>query len=118
MADELIDDAQVLAWLKGCVERAGGTGKLAKRAGVSKALVSQMLGGKPITGKVAEHVGLKRVYRYELNRVVPGTLQEQYGKQRAAWVEQNPIIEAEELNRRLEEQARLREEAERTSEGS
>lgn len=90
----ILTEEQARQHLHAACIREGGANKLAKRAGVSAAFVSQMLSGKRlITGKVATYLGLKKVNRYELTRVISGPQQERYEKQREAWREQNPIID-------------------------
>lgn len=103
MADLVIDDKKAQEWLQGHVERAGGASAFAQRVGVSLPCVSAMTNGKkPITGKVAKAIGLKRVNYYELTKVVASPEQERYENSRAAWREHHPIITAEELEARRE----------------
>lgn len=98
MAVDLITEEEARAWLRKAVEAAGGVSHFAKRAGVSKGYVSRLMNSQEtITGKVASVLGLKKVYRYELTLVVPGTLQEQYMKQRAAWRRTHPDVTREEI---------------------
>lgn len=109
MADLVIDDKAAQEWLRGHIERAGGLTDFCWKHDVTLPHVSQMANGKkPITGKVARVIGLKRVNYYELTKVVASPEQERYENSRREWLEQNPIITAEELEQRraaLEEQA-------------
>lgn len=89
MAIEVLSEEQARAWLALRCQQLGGVGKLAKRAGVSKAFVSQLLHGKPISGRIATFLGLKKVNAYELTRVIPGPEQERYENERRNWREQN-----------------------------
>jgi plasmid maintenance system antidote protein VapI len=83
---EMVTEERAIAWLKRRIELAGGPAKLAQALGVSRPLISMMASGrKPITGKVAKHLGLARVNAYELTLVVPSTLQEHYENQRRMW---------------------------------
>jgi plasmid maintenance system antidote protein VapI len=86
---EFITEAQARDWLRKRIALAGGPSKLAQALGVSRPLISMMLSGaKPITGKVAKHLGLEKVTAYELTLVVPSTLQEQYENERRKWNEE------------------------------
>lgn len=102
-AIDLITEEEARAWLRRAVAAAGGVSHFAKRAGVSKGYVSRLMNSQEtITGKVAAILGLRKVYRYELTMVVPGTLREQYKKQREAWKRIHPDVGREEIERAYE----------------
>jgi hypothetical protein len=92
MADMLLTEDEARTLLNAAIEREGSATRFAKRCGVSKHFLSQVVNGKPISGKIAEHLGLEKVYRYELTRVKASPEQERYENSRREWVEQNPII--------------------------
>lgn len=90
MADRLLSEEGAREWLARCCALAGGANKLAMRAGVSPAFVSMMLNGrKQISGKVATHIGLKKVNSFELTLVPASPKQQQYENARRLWAEQN-----------------------------
>lgn len=100
MADRLVDEEGARDHLRAVCKRNGGPAKLAALIGVSKPLLSQMLRDKPISGRVAEYIGLRKVNRYELTLVIPSTEQEQYENSRREWMEHHPILSIAELEER------------------
>lgn len=112
MADMLLTEDEARTLLKAAIEREGSATRFAKRCGVSKVFLSQVVNGKPISGKIAEHLGLEKVYRYELTRVKASPEQERYQNQRRAWLEQNPFVSKEVLMELAEAQALASEQSE------
>lgn len=104
MADEFLTEEQARDWLRAAIAREGTARRFAKRAGVSTAFISRMLHGHPISGKVAVHLGLKKVNGYELTKVIPSPEQERYENSRRLWREQNPSITREQLEAASEQE--------------
>lgn len=89
---ELINHADGMTLLVQAIQRAGSAAEYARKLGVSRSFISQMIAtNRNITGKVAADLGLKLVYAYELTRVKDSPKQEQYVKSREEWLKQNGI---------------------------
>ncbi|WP_287747858.1 hypothetical protein, partial [Microcystis sp. M40BS1] len=72
------------------IKAAGSLNAFCDRVGVTPGNVSRMRSGQtPITGKVAEYLGVKPVLRYLEIGPKTDPKQEQYEKKRAKWAEQN-----------------------------
>ena len=87
------DEAQML--LEKAIEKAGGTAALGRVVGVSQPVVSSMRKRSTrrtaITGKIAAHLGLKRVSAYELSENAQDPKQEHYENTRREWAALNGI---------------------------
>lgn len=80
---KLISEADGLQHLEDVITHSGGVRALSRELGVTPSYISQMRkGSHKITGKVAERLGLKRVYAYELTLIKDGPKQEQYVNKR------------------------------------
>jgi DNA-binding phage protein len=63
LSGPIIEAEQVIQLLRGAVEREGNQGAFARRAGVSRSYINQVLNGnKPIPDSVLEVLKLRRVF--------------------------------------------------------
>ena len=82
----LLSDREAHERLEAAIERAGGVRALAREIGITATVVSaarlRATRRTPITGKLAEHLRLKRVSAYQLTENTKDPKQEHYEKQR------------------------------------
>jgi hypothetical protein len=85
----LLSEREAHDRLEAAIARAGGVNALAREIGVSPPVVSnarrRATRRTPITGKVAEHLRLKRVSAYQLIENAKDPKQEHYEKERLEW---------------------------------
>lgn len=85
----LLSDREAHERLEAAIEAAGGVNALAREIGVTATVVSaarlRATRRTPITGKLAEHLRMKRVSAYQLTENAKDPKQEHYEKERLEW---------------------------------
>lgn len=103
----IVSEDEAMRRLEAAIEAAGGPSALARICGVTPTVISAMRSKsarrQPITGAVANYLGLRRITAYEENKTNSDPKQEQYEKRFKAWREQNGFSTEQSKNMRVAE---------------